>query len=251
MRSDKAKRAIRDVVIANRILAHEDIVDAYGHVSHRNPDDPGSFFISRSLAPELVEESDIVELDLQANPVDPSEKRSLYLERFIHAAVLSRRPEVNAVIHAHAEAVLPFCVVDDIPLRPVIHSGSFAGAHVPLWDIANKFGDTDLLVSNMDQGLDLTETLARGKVALMRGHGFTACGESLIDVVRIAVYLPRNAQVLSTARMMGGSIKYLSAGEIMARQSEKYAPNSVATRRAWDYWAARCGCSHLLDLSGT
>src|SRR4051794_21021799 len=133
---------IQDLVIANRILAKEDVVDAYGHVSMRHPDNPKRFFIARSLAPDLVERDDIVELDLEGQPVR-DEKRALYLERFIHAAIYEARPDVEAVVHAHAEDILPFGVAQATPLRPVIHSGSFIGANVPVWDIADRFGDTD------------------------------------------------------------------------------------------------------------
>src|SRR5882762_797965 len=170
---------IQDLVIANRILAKEDVVDAYGHVSVRHPDNPKRFFISRSLAPELIEKGDIVELDLAGQPLK-DEKRSLYLERFIHAAIYEMRPEVNAVVHAHAEDILPFGIAKATPLKPVIHSGSFIGMEVPVWDIRDKFGDTNLLVTNMPQGLDLARTLGGNNVALMRGHGFVAAARSLI-----------------------------------------------------------------------
>src|SRR4051812_14073940 len=139
---------MQDLVIANRILAKEDVVDAYGHVSVRHPDKPNHFFISRSLAPELIEKDDIVELGLDGQPVK-DEKRALYLERFIHAAIFEARPEVTAVVHAHAEDILPFGIASETPLRPVIHSGSFIGMQVPVWDIADKFGETDVLVRNM------------------------------------------------------------------------------------------------------
>src|SRR6516165_2277086 len=142
---------IQDLVIANRILAREDVVDAYGHVSVRNPDNPKHFFISRSLSPDLVEREDIVELGPDGQPVR-DEKRALYLERFIHAAIFEARPDIQAVVHAHADDILPFGIAQATPLRPVIHSGSFIGSNVPVWDIADKFGDTNLLVTNMEQG---------------------------------------------------------------------------------------------------
>jgi ribulose-5-phosphate 4-epimerase/fuculose-1-phosphate aldolase len=235
---------IRDLVIANRILAKEDVVDAYGHVSVRHPDDPGRFLISRSLAPELVGPDDIVELDLDGQPVR-ADKRSLYLERFIHAAIFAARPEVMAVVHAHAEDTLPFGIADGTRLRPVIHSGSFIGAEVPVWDIADKFGDTNLLVTNLAHGQDLAQCLGRNNVALMRGHGFAAAGRSLIEVVRMSVYLPRNARALMRARQLGGEIKYLAEGEIAAR-NRGYSPYSTETWRAWEYWANKAGCGHLL-----
>ncbi len=175
----------------------------------RNPENPNHFFLARSLAPALVTQDDIVEHDLECNPVG-NETRPLYLERFIHGSVYETRPDVIAVVHAHAEAILPYAITTGTPLRPVIHSGSFIGAHVPVWDIADRFGDTNLLVTNMDQGRDLAATLAGNNVALMRGHGFVAAARSLIEVVRMSVYLPRNARALTTAQCswVGRSHRY-------------------------------------------
>jgi ribulose-5-phosphate 4-epimerase/fuculose-1-phosphate aldolase len=232
--------AITDLVVANRILANEDVVDAYGHVSVRTG---SGFLLSHSKAPSMVEADDILEFDLAAKPVN-EDARPLYLERFIHAAIYEARPDVMAVVHAHAEDVLPFAITQ-VPLRPVIHSGAFIGAQVPVWDIAEKFGErTNLLVTNMDQARDLAGSLGKNNVALMRGHGFAAAARSLIDVVRMSVYLPRNARVQRRAMRMG-EMKPLFAGEIEARTSG-YKPDSPETQRAWRYWAERAGCAHLL-----
>jgi ribulose-5-phosphate 4-epimerase/fuculose-1-phosphate aldolase len=238
-----AERLITELVIANRILANEDVVDAYGHVSVRHPDDPGRYLLSCSRSPALVERSDIMEFDLEGKPLK-DDGRPLYLERFIHGALYEARPDVLAVVHAHAEDVLPFGITR-VPLRPVIHSGAFIGAEVPVWDIAERFGErTNLLVTNMAQGRDLARRLASHNVALMRGHGFAAAARSLIDVVRMSVYLPRNARVQYKAMQMG-EVKALSKGEIEARTSG-YKPQSPETQRAWQYWAARAGCAELL-----
>ncbi len=235
---------IQDLVIANRILAREEVVDAYGHVSVRHPDDPNHFLIARSLAPELVGPEDIVELDLDGQLVG-DEDRSLYLERFIHAAIFAARPDVMAVVHAHAEDTLPFGIADGTKLRPVIHSGSFIGAEVPVWDIADKFGDTNKLVTDMAQANDLAKCLGGNSIALMRGHGFASAARSLIEVVRLSVYLPRNARALMRAKQLGGEIKYLLPGEVAAR-NRGYSPYSVETWRTWEYWANKAGCRHLL-----
>ena len=235
---------LNDLVIANRILAHEEVVDAYGHVSVRHPDRPDRFFLARSLAPELVTLDDIVEFTLDGQPVG-QESRALYLERFIHGGIFEARPNVMAVVHAHAEDILPFGIVSATPLRPVIHSGSFLGAHVPIWDIADKFGDTNLLVANIEQARDLAKCLAGWNVVLMRGHGFSAAARSLIEVVRMAVFLPRNARALLKAHQLGGQIKYLSQGEIDAR-NRGYGPYSTETWRAWEYWANKAGVGNLV-----
>ena len=197
-----------------------------------------------TLATEQVQAEDIKELDLDDNPIG-GESNHLYLERFIHGSILEARPDVMSVVHAHAEDILPFGIADGTPLRPVIHSGSFIGAHVPVWDIADRFGDTNLLVANVEQGRDLAKTLADNNVALMRGHGFAAAARSLIEVVRMSVYLPRNARALSAALRLGGDIKSLSQGEIDAR-NRGYKPYSPETWRAWEYWANKCGCGDRL-----
>jgi HCOMODA/2-hydroxy-3-carboxy-muconic semialdehyde decarboxylase len=233
---------LRDLVVANRILANEDVVDAYGHVSVRHPDNPKRFFMSRSRAPELVEHNDLIEFDQAGEPV--KDKRQPYLERFIHAAIFEARPDVTAVVHAHAEDTLPFGLIAE-PLRPVIHSGSFIGGKVPVWDIRKKFGDTNLLVTNMAQGRDLAKCLGPGNVALMRGHGFASAARSIIEVVRLSVYLPRNARVQMNAMLLGGKPKPLSKGEIAARAAG-YKPRSPETWRAWEYWATRAGCADMI-----
>ena len=221
---------IQDLVVANRILAKQEVVDAYGHVRVRHTDDRSHFLIARSLAPELVTAEDIVELGLDGHPVG-DEQRTLYLERFIHAAIFEARPDIMAVVHAHAEDTLAFGVANATKLRPVIHSGSFIGREVPVWDIADNFGDTNLLVTNIEQGRDLAKCLGGDNVALMRGHGFASAGRSLIEVVRMSVYLPRNARTLMRAKQLGGEIRYLSHGEIDAR-NRGYSPYSTETWRA-------------------
>jgi ribulose-5-phosphate 4-epimerase/fuculose-1-phosphate aldolase len=238
--------ALNDLVIANRILANENVVDAYGHVSVRHPENPKHYFLARSLAPNLVTKEDFIEFDLEGNVVN-GDKRPPYLERFIHGAIMEARPEINAVIHAHAEETLPFGITKDnkTPLRPVIHSGSFLGSNIPIWDIHDHFGDTNLLVGNVAQGRSLAKELGKGNVALMTSHGFAAAGRSLIEVVRIGVYLPRNARVMLNARQLGSELRYLTEGEIAARNSG-YSPYSSETWRAWEYWANQAGVGNML-----
>jgi HCOMODA/2-hydroxy-3-carboxy-muconic semialdehyde decarboxylase len=232
---------LRDLVIGNRILAHQNVVDGYGHISVRHPGNPDHFLLSRSRAPELVVEGDIMEFRLDGGVVG-DDRRPPYLERFIHGALYEARPDVNAVVHSHAEETLAFGITG-VPLRPVIHLARGMGPSVPVWDIAERFGDnTDLLVVNADQGRDLAACLGHASVALMRGHGFAAVGASIPDVVRVSVYLPVNARVLETA-MRFGSFKSLAPGEIAGRSVD---PGSASYWRAWEYWARRAGVGERL-----
>ena len=238
----KLENLLRDLVVANRILANENVVDAYGHVSVRNPFNPERYFLSCSRSPELVQRSDLMEFDLDGVPVG-GDSRNPYLERFIHGAAYERNRATQAVVHSHAEEVLPFTISQQ-SLSPVIHSAGLMGPEPPVWDIADKFGDTTLLVVNMDQGRDLADALADRRIVLMRGHGFVATGRSLSEVVRVSVMLPRNARILTTALQFGG-VKSLSQAEISLRQ--KMNPDGKEFYRAWEYWAVRAGCEEMLD----
>ena len=238
------ERTIRDVVIANRILALNKVLDAYGHVSIRHPERADRYFLARSLSPALVDVDDVIEFHLDGTPVDPAESRPLYLERFIHGGVYEKRPDVKAALHSHADELLPFSISKTTRLRPVIHAVGDMGETVPVWDIADKFGDeTTLLVTNMAQGRDLAGCLDCNRLALMRGHGFVCVGLSINDLVRLSVYIPRNARTQLAAMQMG-EYKALSRGEIEARL--KLDPDSPAMRRGWEYWAREAGCAHLL-----
>lgn len=242
--NERIAAAINELVIANRILAHEDVMDASGHVSIRHPTKPDRYLISRSRSPQLVTHEDILELSLDSAP-DAGERRPLYHERFIHGAVYKARPDVNAVVHAHAEDVLPF-TVSKRPLRPVIGAASGIGPCAPVWDIREKFGDrTNLLVCNCAQGDDLAARLGQGTVALMRGHGFVVATKSLVTVTRLAIFLPRNARVYMNALRLGEEVDFLSEGEI-AVKSATTAGDSNSQTRGWEYWAIRAGCGDLL-----
>lgn len=231
----------RELAIANRILAREGVVDAYGHISMRHPERSDRYLLSRSRSPELVTASDVMEFDLESVPID-AQGRTPYLERFIHGAVYEARPDVQAVVHNHSEAVLPFSVTP-VRLRPIAHVGAVIGDTVPNWDIRRNFGDTNLLVTSVAQGRDLAATLGGERVTLMRGHGCVVAGRSLQEAVFTAVYLQVNARLQLEAMRLSEQIQYLTPGEVeLLRETIN---GEVAMRRAWDYWTARANCAGI------
>ena len=157
---NEVPQAISTVVTANRILAREGIVDALGHVSLRHPEHPDRYLLSCSRSPELVVEDDIMTFTLDGEPVD-GDARTPYTERFIHGALYEARPEIASVVHNHAYDVIPFGITE-APLRPVINVAAAIGEQVPVWDIRDRFGDTNSLVTNMEQGRDLAICVVRG-----------------------------------------------------------------------------------------
>jgi len=216
------------------------VVDAYGHVSVRHPDRPDRFFLSCSRSPELVTRDDILEFDLECKPID-QRGREIYSERPIHGGIYQARPEINSVIHNHSHEVIPFSISKTTKLRPVFHTAASIGPDIPVWDIRQNFGDTDLLVTTMPQGHDLARTLGPNRVALMRGHGCAVAGRSLYEAVHTAVFLQDNAK-LQAAGLRLGEITYLSDGEVAKASGHG---SQSRTSRAWEYWSRRAGADRL------
>jgi len=225
---------IDDIVAANRILAGLAVLDGFGHVSARHPDRPDRFLLSRSLAPELVTRADIQTYDLESN-VQDGDTRQPYLERFIHGEIYAQRPDALAVVHSHAAAVVPFSTTK-VRLRPIFHMSSFLRTDVPVFDMRQRFGNTDMLVRNNAQGAALAEALGKSSVVLMRGHGYCAMGQSIPVVVFRAYYTQLNAELQQRAIAIGGDdITFLTEEE--AALSEK--SNESVMARPWGLWKAK------------
>jgi ribulose-5-phosphate 4-epimerase/fuculose-1-phosphate aldolase len=223
------------LVTANRVLANENVLDAFGHVSARHPQRSDWYLLSCSRSPALVSVDDLMEFDLTGHVIG-SDTRKPYLERFIHGAIYEARPDVHAIVHTHAHDLIPFGVTNT-PVRPLMHVAAAIGKHVPVWDIAERFGDSSLLVTNMNTARDLATKLGSNTTALMRGHGAVVVGSSVRNAVLTAVYLQINARIDLRARTLG-EVTYLSDGEI-AHNVDSLLGDNPATR-AWEYLERRC-----------
>ncbi len=221
---------LEDIAVGSRILADFGVVDGFGHVSARSPTNPNHFLMSRSLAPALVTADDIMEFDLDGNPVD-ARGRSVFLERFIHAEIYRARPDVMSVVHTHSPGVIPFSV-SNVPLRAMYHNPSFLAAGVPVWDIRKDFGDTNMLVSNAAIGKSLATALADKPVVLMRGHGDVTVGPTVKMAVFRAYYTDVNARLQAQALALGGEPNYLTAGEGAKADQTNFA----VMDRIWNLW---------------
>lgn len=226
--------ARREVALGNRILANEGVLDAFGHVSIRHPENPNRYLLSRSRSPELVEPDDVLEFDLDSNPVRPA-KVNLYSERVIHGEIYKARPDVMAVVHHHSPAILPYCV-SGVGLVPVFHLGAPMGAEVPFWDQRDDFGDTNMLVVKPEEGASLARALGKHSMVLMRRHGATVVGSSIPDLVLRTIYSCRNAEFQWQARLLG-QVSTLSPGEIEKCAAIHRQPNVMS--RTWEYWSMR------------
>jgi ribulose-5-phosphate 4-epimerase/fuculose-1-phosphate aldolase len=222
---------VEDLVAANRILASKDILDGYGHISVRHDKDPKRFLMARSLAPELVTADDLLEYDLEGDAINLA-GRNQYGERYIHAAIYKARPDVMAVVHAHTPTVIPFGV-SSTKLLPVYHLAGFIGEGLPIFDIRDSFGITQMLVNQPPRGKALAEKLGDSAAVLMRGHGVAVVGTSLPVVVGRSIYIDTNARIQLQAIALGGSIKFLDREEARAVQD---AGENSHYRRSWELW---------------
>lgn len=225
-----------DLVIANRILAHEGVLDDFGHVAVRHPERPDRFFLSRSRSPELVTRDDLLEFTLDGEAVDPKGLRP-YLESVLHGRIMAARPEVQATVHHHCPAVLPFTVTD-VTLRPVFHMGSVLGGPVPVWDSRDGFGDTNMLIDDVPRADSLARALGGGTSVLLRNHGAANAAHSLAAAVFVAVRMKDNAELQARAMAMG-AVRYLSEGE--TRMTAAMLMGERPLERAWAYFRARAG----------
>jgi HCOMODA/2-hydroxy-3-carboxy-muconic semialdehyde decarboxylase len=227
-----AAELLADLAAASRILAAHGVVDGFGHVSLRHPAAPDRYLMARSIAPALVTPHDIIEYDLDGNAVNANGRGS-FLERFIHGEIYKARPDIHSVVHSHSPSVVPFGLVD-VPLKAMFHNAAFIAAGVPVFDIREKFGATDMLVSDAAKGVALAAVMGKKDIVLMRAHGSAACGPTLQTAVFRAVYTEVNARMQHwTMALKGGApIAALDAEE--GRLAD--AVNRTAGMRAWELW---------------
>ena len=225
---------IEDLVIASRTLAEHGVIDGYGHASVRSDKDAKHYFMARAVAPELITENDILEFDLDSNPLD-QRGRAVYNERFIHGEIYKLRPEINAIVHNHSPTVVPFACTHTT-LQPIFHMSAFIGLGVPTWDIRDAQQGTDLLVRTPALGRSLAEGLGKHPAALMRGHGSVVVGENLQRAVGRTIYLEMNARMQLNARVLAGP-----GGEIVFMDDKEVAANVSWQNydRAWHLWKTK------------
>ena len=230
--SDAAAATIHDLALANRVLAREGVLDAFGHVSARNPDNPQTYFQSRGISPGTVREGDILEIDLDGEPVQPTSLR-LYGERPIHGEIYRARPDIMAICHMHTPSIVPFAIAGE-EIVPVFHLGAVIGPRVPFWDARAEFGDTDLRVATHDQGRSLARALGPDNFSIvLRRHGAVVGGRSVAEMVFRSVNLMHNADLQYRAHLLG-RVSPLTPGE--AEQAAKFNLQPHPVKRAWDYW---------------
>ena len=225
------RAVLEDLAAASRILVDQGVFDAAGHVSMRHPERADRFLMSRSLAPELVNADDIMEFTLDC---DPQDDRKPFIERFLHGGIYKKRSDVMAIAHGHSAAVIPFSLVNT-PMRATYHNAAFLAAGVPVFDIRDRFGSTDIVISSAEKGAALADALADKQVLLLRAHGFVAVAPTLQSAVFRAIFTEVSARVQLQAATLGGQMAALDEEE--GRKAD--AVNLATVGRSWELWKKR------------
>jgi len=227
------RATLEDLAAASRILADQGVFDTAGHVSMRHPGNRERFLMSRSLAPQMITADDIMEFDLDCNAID-ARGRNGFIERYLHGEILRARPDVMAVAHSHSPSVIAFGV-SNTPMRAMYHNAAFLAAGVPVFDIREKFGTTDIVINTAAKGAALAEVLADKAVTLLRAHGMVAVAPSLPVAVFRAIFTVTSANIQHQALALGGPLAALDAEE--GRIADLVNVQTVG--RAWDLWKQR------------
>ncbi|GFF59484.1 acriflavine sensitivity control protein acr-2 [Aspergillus udagawae] len=249
------------LISGSHILHHHGVLDAYGHLSVRHPEQTNTFLMPRNLAPALMSSrADIVEYRVEdASPVDPDSPPG-YVEGFIHSEIYKRYPEIHSVVHSHSPALLPFTITG-VELRPCVHMGGFLGNRVPKFDIAEFYSEEDvrdLLIRNQRLGKHLSACFSEGSgnsshsVVLMRGHGFTVIGGGIEESVFRAIYTAENARVQTaslTLQLAAGTAPWKDSEALYYLQDSELLAATQMTRwsvmRPWNLWVRETEANKL------
>ena len=227
------RATLEDLAAASRILVDQGVFDQAGHVSMRHPGHPERFLMSRSLAPMLTQADDIMEFDLDCNAIEPR-GRNGFLERYLHGEIFRARPDVMAIAHSHSPSVIAFGL-SSTPMRAMYHNAAFLAAGVPVFDIREKFGATDIVVSTPEKGAAFAAVLSDKPAALLRAHGMVVVGPTLPVAVFRAIFTDISARIQHQALALGGPLAALDAEE--GRLADVVNVQTVG--RSWDLWKKR------------
>jgi ribulose-5-phosphate 4-epimerase/fuculose-1-phosphate aldolase len=225
--ADSNAQRTADLVTAYAILVNEGVLDSFGHVSFRSATDSSRFFMPYALPPSLVRAEDVIEYAVaDSQPVDPRGRR-VNGERYIHGEIYKARPDVQAVLHSHSQAVIPFSIAN-VPLRPVVVQAGFLPLETPNFEIRDTRGnERGMQVTNMPRGAALAKVLGNAPVALMRGHGNVVVGSSVKQVTVYAAYVDINARMQAAALLLNSRI-------VTMNEPELFTPAEFDINRPWE-----------------
>jgi HCOMODA/2-hydroxy-3-carboxy-muconic semialdehyde decarboxylase len=228
---DEAKAQL---VLGSHILAQEGILDCFGHISVRNPENPDTFLQSCSVPAELVTPEDIIEIDFNGEIKSGSPGAKAYWERVLHARIFAARPDVGSVFHGHPAEIIPFTVLPDLPILPVRNSGGVFYNGYGFYDSASG---SDMTVCTVEEADAVARALGDKWAVLMRSHGVTACADNVPQMVMDMLSMVQNAAAYLVCLQTGRTPLYCSPEEGLAYRKSHHAESPLS--RNWGYYARR------------
>lgn len=238
-----AEEAKVQLVLGNRILAQEGILDCFGHISVRNPENPNTFLQSRSLSPGLVTMQDIVEIDFHGEIVSGPPGAKAYWENVLHARILAARPDVNSVFHGHPREIIPFTVLPDEPLLPVLNCG---GVFYNGYGYYDSESGSDMTVKTLEEGDKVAQAMGDKWAVLMRSHGVTVGAGNIPQLVFDVLSMVKNATTYLECLKIGKATRHCTPEEGLAYRTSHHQDSPLA--RNWDYYVRRVK-KEMLDIA--
>ncbi|KAJ6578051.1 class II aldolase and Adducin N-terminal domain-containing protein [Mycena capillaripes] len=235
------------------ILHFLEVVDAYGHVSVRNPENSSQFLMTFAIAPAEATSQSLVTYEIEnATSVALTFNSSVtgaavpagFSERFIHSEIYKKFPNVSAVVHSHTQEILPFSIVASVPLVAEMHMAPATGSEgAPIFDartlpksVLPDDQPHDLVIRNEALGDALASTFSdNSQVVLMRGHGMAVRASSVREAVFNSFYIKQNAIVQLQAILLGAGKKPEALNPREVTDTATQAKTVVG--RTWSLWA--------------
>jgi ribulose-5-phosphate 4-epimerase/fuculose-1-phosphate aldolase len=217
------------------ILAEQDIIDAYGHLSARVPGRDDLFIISRQTAPALVNPEDFIVMSLDGEVVQGEGIPNV--EWPIHACVYRARSDVASLLHSHSLWSRIW------GLAPIKLRGVLTGQAYEWNDGLAVYRDAGL-IRTVERGDRVAATLGRASAMLLRGHGDVVVGRDVSSTVLRSITLKQNAQVVHAVIALGEP-DYWSKDEASGWREQTGAaeeapqPPIATPSRTWEYYEAR------------
>lgn len=237
----------RTLITAYHILQYHGILDGFGHLTVRNPENAGEFFMAGgTFSPAMRGAEHLGRFTVKgASPIGGNTSTSQWSERWIHSCIYETHSDVNSVVHSHSRPIVAFGV-SGVPLRAGFHVAGFLGLGdneaVPVFDPVERglyeHGEAkNLLINSWKLGNELARsTTWECPVMLQRGHGFTAVGNSIEQTVYRAVETQDMVDIQTRAmRLNGGSMDNI---RFFTREEAQDCTEMIeaSEKKAWAYW---------------
>jgi ribulose-5-phosphate 4-epimerase/fuculose-1-phosphate aldolase len=223
------------LVTANRVLTNEGVLDGFGHVSARHPENDDWMLVSRYQSSILVEREDIITMSLDGEIVDDRDVGT-YSETAIHRAIYRHRDDVDGVVHHHAPEIMPYAITGE-EIRAAYHLGAIFAEGVPVFDEYDH-EKRGRMVIGREESDRMAEVLGDKRAQLLKGHGANNVGETLKEAVVSTVHFAKNADRQRAAEDVGEP-DYYTDEESIAAVTDGVILRPRTVDRAWNHLVAK------------